>query len=105
MPSQHIWTEKDQHGRKREVRATKFGGAWRFQSKIAGEAEWTYYNSPPLPDLLSLKEIVGRKYRRRRASIEDVASVEKLIADQTMVGTPRCPERFRGSTPRANPGQ
>jgi len=82
MPSQHIWTEKDRHGKKREVRATKFGGAWRIQSKIVGETEWTYYDSPSLHDLLRLKEIVARKYQRRRASIEDVISVEKLIADQ-----------------------
>jgi hypothetical protein len=79
MPSQHIWTEKDRDRKKHEVRATKFGGAWRFQSKIAGETEWTYYDSPPVQDLLRLKEIVERKYRRRRASIEDVASVDKLI--------------------------
>jgi hypothetical protein len=82
MPSQHIWTEKDQHGKKREVRATKFGGAWRLQSKVVGETEWTYYDSPPLHDLQRLKEIVARKYQRRRASMEDVASVEKLIAEQ-----------------------
>jgi hypothetical protein len=82
MPSQHIWTERDRHGKKREVRATKFGGAWRFQSKIAGETEWTYYDSPPLQDLRSLKEIVARKYQRRRASFEDVASVDKLIEEQ-----------------------
>jgi hypothetical protein len=82
MPSQHIWKEKDRHGKNREVRATKFGGEWRFQSKIAGETEWTYYDSPPLQDLLSLKEIIDRKYRRRRASIEDVVSVDKLIEEQ-----------------------
>jgi len=82
MPSQHIWTEKDQHGKKREVRATKFGGVWRLQSKVSDETEWIYYDSPPFQDLLSLKEIVSRKYRRRRASIEDVASVEKLIQER-----------------------
>ena len=82
MPSQHIWTEKDQHGKKREVRATKFGGVWRLQSKISGETEWVYYDSPPFQDLLSLKEIVTRKYRRRRAAIEDVVSVNKLIEEQ-----------------------
>ena len=83
MPSQHIWTEKDRDGKKREVRATKFGGVWRLQAKIAGETQWTYYDPPPFQDLLSLKEIVARKYQRRRASSDDVASVEKLIADQT----------------------
>jgi len=82
MPSQHIWTEKDRDGKKREGRATKFGGMWRFQSKTADESEWIYYDSPPLQDLLSLKEIIARKYQRRRASIEDVVSVDKLIEEQ-----------------------
>ena len=82
MPSQHIWSEKDPLGKKREVRATKFGGVWRFQSKTADAIEWTYYDSPPLEDLLSLKKIIVRKYQRRRASSEDVASVDKLVEEQ-----------------------
>jgi len=83
MRSQHIWTERDEHGTKREVRATKFGGMWRLQAKTAGDLDWTYYERPLLTDLLALKDILFRKYQRRRASSEDVASVEKLIADQT----------------------
>jgi len=82
MRSQHIWTERDEHGSKREVRATRFGGRWRLQAKTAGEVDWTYYERPLLDDLFALKEILVRKYQRRRASNEDVASVEKLIADQ-----------------------
>lgn len=82
MRSQHIWTERDEKGSKREVRATRFGGAWRLQSKTAGDLDWTYYERPLLNDLLALKEILARKYQRRRASSEDVASVEKLIAHQ-----------------------
>ena len=83
MRSQHIWTERDEHGSKREVRATRFGGMWRLQAKTAGDLDWTYYERPLLEDLLALKDILVRKYQRRRASSEDVASVEKLIADQT----------------------
>jgi hypothetical protein len=82
MRSQHIWTERDEHGSKRELRATRFGGAWRLQAKTAGDLDWTYYERPLLEDLLALKEILARKYQRRRASNEDVASVEKLIAHQ-----------------------
>jgi len=82
MPSQHIWTEKDQDGRKREVRATKFGGVWRLQAKSTDDIGWTYYDVPLLKDLLALKDIVFRKYQRRRASAEDVASVDKLIKEQ-----------------------
>ena len=83
MRSQHIWTQRDEQGSKREVRATRFGGRWRLQAKTAGDLGWTYYDRPSLEDLLALKEILVRKCQRRRASSEDVASVEKLIADQT----------------------
>jgi hypothetical protein len=81
MPRQHIWTEKDAEGRRREVRATKFGGAWRFQGRRVGDADWTYYDVPAAADLMKLKEIIARKYRRRRASADDMASVEQLIRD------------------------
>jgi hypothetical protein len=82
MRSQHIWTQSDEHGSKREVRATRFGGRWRLQAKTPGDIDWTYYERPLLDDLLALKEILVRKYQRRRASKEHAASVEKLIADQ-----------------------
>ena len=82
MRSQHIWTDRNEDGKKREVRATKFGGAWRFQAKVGGDLDWTYYERPLPEDLLTLKEILVRKYQRRRASAEDVASIEKLIQEQ-----------------------
>jgi hypothetical protein len=82
MRSQHIWTERDEHGSKREVRATRFGGVWRLQAKAASDLDWTYYERPLLQDLLALKDVLDRKYQRRRASSEDVASVEKLIGEQ-----------------------
>ncbi len=89
MPSQHIWTERTGDGRKREVRAVKFGGAWRLQAKTSGDLDWTYYKRPLPEDLLTLKEILARKYQRRRASREDVASVEKLIAQQAEAAMPQ----------------
>ena len=79
MRSQHIWKEKDAEGRKREVRVIKFGGAWRFQAKYTDESDWTYYERPLLDDLLALKDVIFRKYQRRRASAEDLESIEKLL--------------------------
>jgi len=81
MRSQHIW-KRSERGSKREVRATKFGGVWRFQAKTAGDVDWIYYERPLLEDLLALKEILVRKYQRRRASSDDLASVDKLIEEQ-----------------------
>lgn len=81
MPTEHVWKERDDEGRKREVRAVKFGGAWRLQAKYSDETDWTYYDVPLLEDLRTLRDVVERKYRRRRASAEDLAAVEKLIAE------------------------
>ena len=79
MRSQHIWKEKDADGRKREVRVTKFGGAWRFQAKFVDESDWTYYERPLVADLTALRDVVFRKYQRRRASSEDVESIDQLL--------------------------
>jgi hypothetical protein len=81
MPSQHIWTEKDDGGVKREVRATKFGGKWKLQAKRSDEADWTYYDPPLLEDVLTLKELIARKYQRRRATADDVAAIDKLLGE------------------------
>jgi len=81
MRSQHIWKEKDAEGRKREVRVTKFGGVWRFQAKYTDESDWTYYDRPLLEDLEELRDVVFRKYQRRRASAEDVDSIDKLLRE------------------------
>lgn len=81
MRSQHVWKEKDAAGRKREVRVTKFGGRWKFQAKFTDDPEWTYYERPLLEDLTALRDLVFRKYQRRRASAEDVESLDKLIRE------------------------
>lgn len=79
MRSQHIWKEKDDEGRKREVRVTKFGGEWKFQAKFDDEDKWTYYDRPLRDDLTTLRDVVFRKYQRRRASAEDVEAIDKLL--------------------------
>ena len=83
MRSQHIWTSRDEEGRRREVRVTKFGGHWKFQAKYRDEEEWRYYERPLTEDLRELRDVIFRKYQRRRASAEDFEAVEKLLRDQT----------------------
>jgi len=72
MHNKHVWTKRSKNGVKREVRAIKSRGAWRFQSKRANEERWVYYDEPELEDLVEFRDILFRKYQRRRASYEDV---------------------------------
>ena len=79
MRSQHVWKEKDEEGRKREVRVTKFGGEWRFQAQYRDDPGWTYYDRPLHADVVTLRDIIFRKYQRRRASAEDLAAIDAML--------------------------
>ncbi|MBV8901522.1 MAG: hypothetical protein JOY92_15575 [Verrucomicrobia bacterium] len=79
MHNRHAWTQKLEDGCKREVRAIKQGGSWRFQSKRADQERWTYYDEPLLDDLTEFREILFRKYQRRRAAYEDVVWADREL--------------------------
>ena len=81
MRNLHVWTHRTKDGEKREVRAVKNQGRWKLQSKLKHEAEWTYYETPERSDLEELRDILWRKYQRRRASHEDVLLADKMLAD------------------------
>lgn len=80
MRNEHTWRETTGDGVKREIRATKFGGQWKLQSQEKGAAAWTYHDKPALADLEALRDVLFRKYQRRRASHDDLQSVDALIA-------------------------
>lgn len=82
MPNEHVWRETTEEGEKREVRATKFAGKWTLQSKLRDDPGWTYHDRPLPADLEALRELIFRKYQRKRASYEDLRSVERMIAEQ-----------------------
>ena len=79
MHNRHAWTQKLEDGPKREVRVTRQGGGWRFQAKRADEERWTYYKEPSLEDLAEFREILFRKYQRRRAAYEDVTWADREL--------------------------
>jgi hypothetical protein len=76
MHNRHAWTVRAEDGMKREVRVIKSEGSWRFQAKRADEGGWSYYDEPLLEDLEEFREILFRKYQRRRAAYEDVQWAE-----------------------------
>lgn len=89
MHNRHAWTQKLEDGGRREVRAIKQGGSWRFQDKRANQERWTYYDEPLLDDLVEFREILFRKYQRRRAAYEDVVWADReLVRLRTAGGVP-----------------
>ena len=81
MRNEHGWTQRTEDGEKREVRAVKTQGRWRLQSKLKHEENWTYHDAPQRADLEELRDILWRKYQRRRASHEDVLLADRMLAE------------------------
>lgn len=82
MRNVHVWKTKTADGEKREVRASKFGKRWNLQAKIKGDEAWTYYDDPPLDDLLELRDVLWRKYQRKHLSWDDIAAIDRMIEDR-----------------------
>ena len=79
MRNLHVWKAKTAEGEKREVRAEKFGKKWRLQAKLKHDEKWTYYDEPLMEDLIELRDVLFRKYQRRRATHEELIGVESWI--------------------------
>ena len=81
MPNEHVWRETTEEGEKREVRAVKFAGRWKLQSKLRDDPGWTYHEKPARTDLEALRDLIFRKYQRRRATYEDVQTIDRMLAE------------------------
>ncbi len=79
MQNEHEWTDRTEEGVKRTYRAIKFGGKWKFQSKLRSEERWTIHDPPAVEDLAKVHDILFRKYQRRRVPYEDVAHIESML--------------------------
>ena len=82
MRNQHVWKTTTEDGEKREVRAERFAGHWKFQSKLKSEENWTYFEVPSMEDLLELRDVLWRKYQRKRLPWDDVASIDRMIKER-----------------------
>ena len=85
MHNKHAWVVRSNGGLKREVRVIKAGGSWRFQSKRADEERWTYFDEPLIADLEEFREVLFRKYQRRRAAYEDVLWADHELARRRQI--------------------
>ena len=92
MRNVHVWKTVTEDREKREVRAERFGGKWRFQSKLKSEERSTYYDVPTLEDLEELRDILWRKYQRKRLPHDDVVSIDAIIAERRLLEPGALPE-------------
>ncbi len=88
----HAWNDRTQDDEKREWRVSKFGRKWTFQSKVRGEEFWTTHDPLAFETLVAFRDLLWRKYQRRRAPYEDWFEVDRIVKDRERAGE-KVPER------------
>jgi len=76
--TKHEWREKTEEGT-RTYRAHFHGGNWSMSSQLRDEESWTRHEPMTLPDLLLLRDVIWRKYQRRRLPWKQVIQIDGMI--------------------------
>ena len=80
--AQISWKARTLEGLKREVRAQRVGGEWRFFARAKRYDQWQPLARPPLEDWLELLDAVRRRIARRLLRPEEEARLKEAVREQ-----------------------
>ena len=77
------WHDVDpETGQRRYLCAERFAGVWKFRFKLQRRGDWTRGLEPTRAMWEHVLDSLRRRYRRREGvSDEDIAQVERILAD------------------------
>src|SRR5210317_1468200 len=76
--ARHQWRETGDDGM-RYYRAVYHGGRWTISSQLKDEEEWTPHDPPDLELWRNLRDVLWRKYQRKRCPWKMVEEIDKLL--------------------------
>lgn len=79
--NEHRWKETTPEGDHRLYRAHRARGQWQLVSKLEGEEFWEPLDPVGEADWRALRDVLWRKYQRRRLPWEHVAEIDKLLGE------------------------
>lgn len=77
----HEWNEHTEEG-KRFYRATRHAEKWTIITTLKHEPLWNTLEEVPEEVWRALRDIVWRKYQRKRLPWERVAELDKILGDE-----------------------
>lgn len=79
----HEWHERGAEGL-RYFRASRHGERWTILTTLKTDPEWQRLEPESIPEEVwrALRDVVWRKYQRRRCPWERVAELDKLLGDE-----------------------
>lgn len=79
----HEWRERTDEGM-RYFRATYHADRWSFITTLKTEPDWQKIELADVPEEVwrALRDIIWRKYQRKRLPWERVAAIDKILGDE-----------------------
>jgi hypothetical protein len=77
----HEWNERTEEG-KRFFRANFHGNTWRIMTTLKTDPDWEILEQPSEEVWRELRDVVWKKYQRKRCPWERVASIDKILGDE-----------------------
>lgn len=77
----HDWRDNDAEGVVTYYRATFHGGQWALYTHLRGEEDWERQDPMTLEHLRMVRDVLWRKYQRRRCPWEEVDRFDKFIEE------------------------
>lgn len=76
----HEWRERTEEGL-RFWRATHHAGKWQFQTTLKSDPDWEPIHPVPRELWAELRDILWRKYQRRRCPYSWIEEIDRLLED------------------------
>ncbi len=77
----HEWRDREEDGRLRIVRAEWDSKKWTFTETYKDLPDWRTLTSPSLRDYEMLRDVLWRKYQRKRVPWRFIEDLDVLLGD------------------------
>ncbi|MFT4638179.1 MAG: hypothetical protein ACI8T1_001497 [Verrucomicrobiales bacterium] len=84
--AEHNWKDKTDDNQERLLRAIRIGGKWRVSAKLVDEDFWEIQDPVSEADLRGLRDVLWRKYQRKRVPWEYVVQIDAMLGDDSPEG-------------------
>jgi hypothetical protein len=76
----HEWNEQTEEG-KRFYRGNFHGSKWKILTTLKTDPDWEVLEEPSEEVWRALRDIVWKKYQRKRCPWDRVSSIDKILGD------------------------
>lgn len=77
----HEWHERRDDGKKRYIRAYWNSREWQFRKTEPEDEDWVRIEKPDAAVWLALRDVLFRKYQRKRLPLKHLESVDAVLEE------------------------